>query len=267
MSTDQNLLYQSCKAIINGSCPPALAKRTIGPVSHARWLTLAVRINFLYMSMPVSSPAVTRMATFVITVYAKLWFKAKFTWRATEASAILFEAMKLAHKLPADERSVVCPVLERGFFWGHPEQLLLGCLGSPDEDVRARAVARIIALHQCPAPKGKVGKRKRGPSNVRILHLPKPNYQANHFSQMINWEAEIILEPPLLQDYSNDQIKKFENEPFVLLIPSNSQHVERSVQLMASNATKSSDPTIRDGRCKITNDERKRRPNLDCKPK
>ena len=125
MSTDQNLLYQSCKAIINGSCPPALAKRTIGPVSHARWLTLAV--NFLYMSMPVSSPAVTRMATFVITVYAKLWFKAKFTWRATEASAILFEAMKLAHKLPADERSVVCPVLERGFFWGHPEQLLLGC--------------------------------------------------------------------------------------------------------------------------------------------
>ena len=154
--------------------------------------------------MPVSTPAVKRMATFVITVYAKIWFRAKFSWRATEPSAILFEAIKLVYKLPADERGVVCPVLERRFFWGHLEQLLFGCLGSPDEDVRARAVAIIIALRQCPASKGKVGKRKRGPSNVRILHLPKPNYQANHFSQMINWEAEVISEPPLLQEYSND---------------------------------------------------------------
>ena len=270
MSTDQQLLYQSSRAIIDGHCPPALAKRTIGPVSHARWLTTAVRINYLYMSMEVPTKSVSRMATFVITIYAFLWFRAKLSWKATEASAILYDAMKLIKKLPANERSVVSPVIERGFFWAHPEQLLLGCLGSSDEDVRARAVAKIIAVRQGEgqgqALKDKGRKRKRAESDVRIFHLPKPNYDATHFSEMIFWDQESITEPPLLRDYSNDQIRAFEKEPLEVLIPSNSQHVERCIQLMARNTTKSSNPTVRDGLCKATIDEQKRRPNLNRKP-
>ena len=47
----------------------------------------------------------------------------KYQWRATEASDILFQAMKLVQKLPLDDQHRVRPVLERGFFWAHPEQL------------------------------------------------------------------------------------------------------------------------------------------------
>ena len=65
MSTDQRLLYDASKAVIDGCCPAALAKRTIGPVSHARWLTTAVRILFLYMSTVNPTPEVIQMATFV----------------------------------------------------------------------------------------------------------------------------------------------------------------------------------------------------------
>ena len=86
--------------------------------------------------------------------------------------------MKLSIKLPAVEKSRVCPVLERGFFWGHPEQLGLGCLGCEDRDVRARYVARLISLRKNPVTRKKLGKRKRGHSDVRILNLPKPNYNA-----------------------------------------------------------------------------------------
>ena len=64
--------------------------------------------------------------------------------------------------------------------------------------------------------------------------------------------------------------RSFEEEPLVLntyiYIPSNSKHVERSIQLVASKATKSSNSTVRDGLCKATIDERKQRPNLDQKP-
>ena len=55
MSVDQKLLYRSCRAIIDGVCPPDLAKRTLGPLFHVRWITLALRINFLYMS--IASPS------------------------------------------------------------------------------------------------------------------------------------------------------------------------------------------------------------------
>ena len=72
---------------------------------------------------------------------------------------------------------------------------------------------------------------------------------------MINWEAEKITEPPLLKNYSDEQLRLFEENPLVLYIPSNSQNVERCIQLMASKATKSSNPTIRDGLCKDTLDE------------
>ena len=47
------------------------------------------------------------MAVFIVAIYAYLWFKARISWRATEASAILFEAMKLIIKLPAAEKSIV----------------------------------------------------------------------------------------------------------------------------------------------------------------
>ena len=82
---------------------------------------------------------------------------------------------------------------------------------------------------------------------------------------MINWETEVITEPPLLQKYSDEQLRSFEREPLVLEIPSNSQHVERCVQLMASHASSSLNPAVRDGLYKAAVLERKRRPNLDRK--
>ena len=93
-----------------------------------------------------------------------------------------------------------------------------------------------------------------------------PNYDAEHFSNMIRWDAEVVTEPPLLRRYSDAEIRAFEREPFVLAIPSNSQHVKRCIQLMASHSTSSSDPAVRDGLCKASILERKRRPTLDRKP-
>ena len=260
MSVDQNLLYRSCKAIINGFCPPSLARRKIAKVSHARWLTTAIRINFLYMSMTSPSPEIVRLATFVVTVYATLWFRAKLHWRAHEAPRIAFDTMKLIHGLPFDEQCVLKPVFERGLFWAHPEQLLLGCLGSADRDVRARAVARIIKAREGSTTQGgskgkggrggKGGKRKDNP--VRIFNLPKPIYTAKDFSTMIDWEKEEVTSPPYLRRYSNTDIMKFEEEPLQINIPSNSQHVERFIQLISKNARRKSSTKHGDGLCRAT---------------
>ena len=71
-----------------------------------------------------------RQSRFVICIYATLWFNSKLKPRATEAAKIVFKAMKLIASLPAEERKVVEPTFERGFYWGHAENLFLGCLAS-----------------------------------------------------------------------------------------------------------------------------------------
>ena len=91
--------------------------------------------------------------------------------------------------------------------------------------------------------------------HLSIFNLTKPNYNATEVYNMVNWDAEVITEPPLFRNYSDEQIRSFENP----------QHVERCIQLMASHATSSLDPVVSDGLCKATLLERKRRPSLNSK--
>ena len=261
MSVDQNILYRSCRAIIDGVCPPDLAKRTLGPVFHARWITLALRINFLYMSVATPSEELYRLTWFVINIYAYLWFSAKKNWRATEAPSIAFKAMQLLNGLPLNEQRILWPVFKRGFmYWAHSEQLLLACLASENPDVRAHAVARILRLRE-PVQLTQV-KKKKGSSGVRTFELPSPVLNAPNYWSMIDWTAEQVTEPPYLRKYSDAEIRAFEHTPLVLDVPSNSQHVERLIKLITENGKHAASPTLRDGLAKATLRSRQQRPKL-----
>ena len=266
MSVDQNLLYRSCRAIMDGFCPPSLQFRALGKVSHARWLTLAIRINFLYMSCINPSEEIVHLATFVVTIYSYLWFSSKLKWRATDAPLLVFKAMKLLNSLPKDEQRIVFPTFQHGFFWAHSKQLLLGCLGSENGDVRAQAVARILHLRHTEAtePSTSRGKGKRVKS-IRILKMPMPIYSATHFSKMIDWTTEQICEPPYLRKFTDEEIRRFEQSPLILNVPSNSQHVERFIQLITKNGLRAASPTLRDGLCKATIQSRQLRPKVETK--
>lgn len=252
MSTDQKNLYHTSRAIIDGNCPTSLAIGSIGPVCHARWLTLAVRLNFLYMSDENPSDEVKRLASFVVRIYGLLWFFAKQNWKAFQGPQVVFKAMKLFISLPLAERRIVCPVFERGFlYWAHPEQLFLACLASPDPDIRSRAIARIIKIRsgQAVPPKPVVGKKRgrKSVKTVRELELPDPVYHAADFSTMIDWESSQITEPPLLRDLSSEEILAFQAVPFTCAEPSNTQFVERHIQMITKKGTKAASPTLRNG--------------------
>ena len=272
MSKDQKMLYESSKAIVSGYCPPSLARMKLPGICHSRWLTTAIRINFLFMSMASPSPEVWRLATFVVTIYTCLWFDCKLNWRCTDAPKIIFRAMKLMLALPKKEWLSVKPVFERSFYWGHPEQLLLACLSDADADVRSRAVARIIKARAL-GGKGKAGKKGKvkgqrasgEAATVRVFQIPPPIYTATEYSEMIDWTSNEISSPPFLRKYSNEDLRRFEVTPLQIGIPNNSQHVERYIQLMAKNATKATTKTMRDGLCKATIQNRQKRPRLEQK--
>ena len=202
MSTDQTTLYRSCRAIIDGKWTASLELATLGPLNHARWITLALRLNYLYMSTPNPSEEISRLAWFVVTIYGVIWFLAKRNWKAYQAPEIVFRVMKLIHGLPLHERRILCPVFERGFlYWMHPEQLLLGCIASDDADVRSRAVARVIQIRSTRSESSKVvvGKKRGRKPAVRVLELPNPVYSAKDFTTMIDWNESQVTEPPLLR--------------------------------------------------------------------
>ena len=264
MTTDQKMLYRSCRDIIDGKWTSSLELATLGPVNHARWITLALRLNYLYMSTPNPSEEIVRLAWFVVTIYAVIWFLAKRNWKAHQAPELVFRAMKLIHRLPLHKRRILCPVFERGFlYWMHPEQLLLGCIASDDPDVRSRAVARIIQTRsvRSESSKGVVGKKRgRKPaSTVRVLELPNPIYSAKDFTSMIDWSKSQVTEPPVLRDLSEEDIKAFQTTPFTCIQPSNTQFVERSIQLIAKNGTRSASQTLRSGHAHATLESQERR--------
>ena len=50
---------------------------------------------------------------------------------------------------------------------------------------------------------------------------------------MIDWSKSQVTEPPVLRDLSEEDIKAFQTTPFTCIQPSNTQFVERSIQLIA----------------------------------
>ena len=218
-----------------------MAKRTLGKIHHARWVTLALRINFLH----IPSAELFRLCWFVINVYSLLWFTAKRNWRATEGPLVTFEAMKLINMLPADEKRIVVPVFQRGFGnWAHSEQLLLACLSSDDADIRSRAVAKIIQIRDSVGMEPKKKKKKVG---VRIFKIPTFIFNAKDFTSMINWEDEQMTEPPYTMQFNNEELRQFETRPLILNVPSNSQFVERHIRVITENGRRAATPVLRDG--------------------
>ena len=279
MNTDQNLLYRTCRALIDGVCDSSLARRKIGKISFARWLTLAIRINMCYMSTRKPSTGLVILTKFVVTIYAKLWFESKLRWRATDAPSLYFKAMKLIAKLKDSKPKItsekfqkVKETFERGFgYWGHSENILLAMLASENKDERARAVARISTLRGIQRQgqekeKSAQAEDEEKEDSVRIFQVPKPVYSAQSYEEMIDWDKEQVCPPPYVQFHTDEEIQEYVVTPLKLDVPSNSQHVERFIQVNAKVGTKAVSNRDRNGLVFARQKYQKENPNKENKP-
>ena len=127
MSRDQSLMYRACRAVMSGTCPTSVSKSALDGVSHARWLTLAIRILVLYMTFAIPPFPLQRLAYFIIFCYAPQWFAFRVGWRATDAPRVFFQGMKQMLKLLPEEQAKVLPVLEHNAYWLHPKTCCFQC--------------------------------------------------------------------------------------------------------------------------------------------
>ena len=80
LSNDQRLLLEYVLGISRGRVSPRFAAWKIGPLNHARWLTLSIRLMCLWTREPYPPELhdqLYQVIKFIVQVYAVSWFQIK----------------------------------------------------------------------------------------------------------------------------------------------------------------------------------------------
>ena len=198
LSTDQKYLYEICQAISSGEFPATLALQKPGPVVHSRWLTTANRILRLYASSDCPSVNLVHLTTYIMKVYAPMWFNIKTKPFCMDGTRHLWMLIRLTRYLEPELRNVVDAVIQRNGYFGHPENILLAMLTDTRQYVRELACRRIIsARNECSSSKA-----------VRKFCIPKLNFDARDYIDIVRWQDIDRHEPPLLKNVADNVLKE-----------------------------------------------------------
>lgn len=110
LSWEQKYLYDICNAVSLGKCSEDLAQRQPGKIAHSRWLITTNRILRLYISSDHPSENLINLVTFLMRVYAPVWFTIKAKPVFTEGPHHLFKIINNSKDLHNDIKTIIHPV-------------------------------------------------------------------------------------------------------------------------------------------------------------
>lgn len=205
---DQKYLYEMVKAVDTGFCNSRLASTKPGLLNLSRWLTTASRILRLYVTQPVASDVLKKLAFFVMTVYAPFWFLIKSQPQAVHGSRHLLKYIKLIRELPIEMQEIVQRSVQINGFFAHHENIILSMITDESKEIRMEGYDLIFRA------------RTNIAQNVRQFNVPKILFDSESLRNMINWnELEHITEPPCTQFYSDKYLKEYHDSNEVIQIP------------------------------------------------
>lgn len=239
LSTDQQYLYKICCAISSGKCSANIAKRNPGRLNHARWLTTANRLLRLYVATnnpPENLEIITR---FILKVYAPTWFHIKTNPFLQFGAIHLWTAIKAAREFSGEVKNIFEKVISKNGYFAHPENLLLAMLFDCRDNIRELAINRILIA------------RQHLQNNVRYFKPPVILFNAEDYTDLIDWQACNLTEPPLTMELSEEYLKNCIHKKKMIEIsvnfPCHTQAVERCVKVVTEASSKVCGETSRDG--------------------
>jgi len=258
LSVDQQYLLDICRAVSSGKCPEELANKKPGPISQSRWLTTACRILRLYLSTDKPSKPLSYLAEFVIRVYAPMWFLIKLQPACSDEARHVWKMIHLIKFLPNDLEQAIRCVIQHNAYFLHPENLILSMVTDPRKEIRTLGWRRI---KKC---------RARARKGLREFLVPKINFEANDYVELIDWTSTNVTEPPLTKYLSHDELEdnimtaKMAGEE-ITAFPSHTQAVERHVRVVTEAAKAVYGAENRDGYIKAKLKSRKEMPKFNSK--
>lgn len=263
LSTDQLYLMEICEAINCGDCSEGLSKRNPGKVCHSRWLTTANRILRLYVSSQNPSQSLVILTTFILKVYAPMWFTIKTKPACIYGPQHLHKSIALSRYLRSDLKQVIDPVIQRNGFFGHPENILLSMLADDRSHIKELALRRIQKARKI---------ERSSTNNIRIFKVPVFDLSAKDYVDLISWET--MTEPPATKSLNDDIISNALVNPSIIQetilfslkkFPCHTQATERAVKIVTEASSAVCGPYRRDGFIKNRLESRKLMPVFNTK--
>ena len=244
---------------------------------------MANRIARKYVATARPSKPLQKMAHAIVNFYAPSWFQIKTHPYCTDGPKNILKMVQFSKKLDKDLQEVVEKRIQRNGFFAHPEALLLPMLADENINIRQQATATIMRIRQSQRDKEDAvsaeneqeeidcGEEEEidddddvddgeqlvlepyernaiSSSNIRKFVIPKINFAATSYTELIDWNKANLTEPPLTKMLSDDEIKSFDEIPFeVPKYPCHTQAVERAIRLVSEASTSVVGFEARDG--------------------
>lgn len=224
LSDDQRLLLEYALGVSLGTVDYKYAKRKPGPVNHSRWLTTATRIMYLYTRTVEPTETLKTLVTFIVQIYAPVWFMVKHVNNFTKGPMILFDiigAMKeVEKKRKVNITEKLFEVLQRNAYCCLGENFLASLLFSSSAAHRKLAIDKILKIRSEPKP------------GLIPTRIPKVNFDAEDWSKLIDTSSLNCHEPPCVRNVSNTELEAMRDIAAPApIFPLHSQSVERAVKL------------------------------------
>jgi len=128
--------------------------------------------------------------------------------------------------------------------------------------IRALGIRRVIKARESGETVGHVG--------IRKFDIPKINFEANDYIELIDWSSSEVTPPPILNDVTTEDLKSMLEEPIPIdwtftKFPCHTQAVERTVKLVTEASKKVCGHNKRDGFIRSTLKSRKAMPEFRSK--
>ena len=146
--------------------------------------------------------------------YAPEWFQIKSHYLAIDDAQNFWYLSQLIRNAVIDikYKEVMEQILKHNSYFANPEYILLTIINDKKRQVRAEAIQRIL-------------KSRNTNECNRHFKLPTTlNLGAKDYCALVNWDIEEVNSPPLLNDYSNEDILKAKGSP--LSIPKYPCHIQ-----------------------------------------
>ena len=209
MSTDQKSCYKLVGAVKAGSLPPSLQEMLCGKLCHARWLTTAQRIIFLWTRKHDLTGKNLKMlemlAKFCLQHYFKLFYDIKVKHLIQDAPYHILTSVRLLRQQPKKVQDAVTFYLRTGAWFSHSECLLLSLLASSNTVDRCFAVDQIVKLR---------AGEEFGDNSVRPRRTPKLNLSATSLLNLIDWNTADVQEPSFTCTIATSEILSFKASPY-----------------------------------------------------
>ena len=225
LSTDQYIMYGYWKTITTGKDQKNISRRKIGPVMHARWLTLATRILCLYTRDSNPSSVLKDITKNIVQIYTLTWFLIKRSSSFHLSPSILFQMIQQIKKQDIQIIREVCfKNLSKNSYCLLPENFIYSMLKSENLETRENAL-RVVKKERT------AKKKTKRITNMLELEV---NFDADKWENLIDYK--VATEPVTTLKFEDREIEEFlmSGNPLPLpVFPSHAQSVERAVKLVS----------------------------------